>query len=72
MLHEQPRGDGQLRNERHQREWLLIDKPLTSEFVLVVKHPALFTAMPPELSDCFQVFANGAESTGDPRVLEQP
>jgi len=46
---EAPRGDGKLRRVRAVHRQIEVGKPLTADFHLVVKHPALFTALAGEL-----------------------
>lgn len=49
-------GDGQRRRDAV-RGKLIVDKPLRADFTLVVKHPAAFTALLPELAQRLETFA---------------
>jgi hypothetical protein len=54
---EAPRGDGRLRRVRAVHRWIDVGKPLTADFHLVVKHPALFTALAGELRERHRLVA---------------
>ncbi len=56
-LAEAPRADGQLRAGIGELRPLPIDRPLSSNFLLCIKHPALFTALAEDLSRDLPVFA---------------
>lgn len=56
-LAEAPRPDGGLRAGIGDVQPLTIDRPLSSDFLLCIKHPALFTALAEDLSRDFPVFA---------------
>ncbi len=56
-LAEPPRADGGLRAGVGQVRSLPIGKPLSPEFLLFLKHPALFTALAQDLEPRFPVFA---------------
>ncbi len=56
-LMEPPGHGGDLRASLGRVRSLRIDKPLSAKFQLCVKHPALFTALAPELTKTFRVCA---------------
>jgi hypothetical protein len=56
-LYEPPRSDGSLRRHDTEPGWTTIDKPLQQDFVLVIKQPAMFLALIPELAAAFPIYA---------------
>jgi hypothetical protein len=50
------RPDG-LRRTQVERGWMQVQKPLSRDFLLVIKHPAAFTALLPVLRKGFEMFA---------------
>ena len=56
-LYEPPRVDGTLRRHDTEVGWTMIDKPLREDFFLIIKQPALFLALIPELAKAFQIYA---------------
>ncbi len=56
-LYEPPRPDGSLRRHDTQPGWTPIDKPLRPDFTLVIKQPAMFLALIPELAAAFPIYA---------------
>jgi hypothetical protein len=55
-MHEEPHSDGRLRKERIKRGYVTIEKPLSANFILLIKHPALFMGLLPQLLYEFPIF----------------
>ena len=55
-LHEEPFSDGRLRKELRQHGYITVGKPLSTDFTLVIKHPALFMGLLPHLLHEFSMF----------------
>lgn len=50
-------GTQEMRHSRATRTEVAIDKPLSTDFSLFIKHPDRFSAIVPQLVEAFQVFA---------------
>ena len=61
--------DGELRASLESKGEIKIDKPLTTDFLLVIKHTGAFTALIDALVERFRVYATGAQPALDPQLL---